>query len=547
MDTQRLILFVVFSFSLLMLWEAWQKQDAPTPVGTISAPANVNGNAPIPTLTKSASVIAPNNTANQLPIAAQAVVTTDLVRAVIDANGGDLRSLALLNYQDPLDKSKPLYLFEQTASHTYVAQTGLIGTGLPNHKTLFTLTPGNYQFAAGQDKLVIPMVWVDDKTGLKVTKSYIFHRNSYEIDVDYQLTNPGTSTIPVDAYYQLLRDGNIPEGESKLVHTFTGPALYTEASKFTKIDFKKLAKGEQDYPKFSNDGWIGMVQHHFVSAWLPKNGDKREFYAKAIGNDLYSAGVILQEGKLLPGSTLSFGVPMYVGPQIQKTLTALAPGLDYVVDYGMLTPIAAPIFWALQKIHGVVGNWGWAIVILTILIKLMFFPLSAKSYKSMAQMRGLAPKLQRLKETHGDDRQKLHQGMMDLYKTEKVNPLGGCLPVVVQIPVFIALYWALLGSVEMRQAPFIGWIHDLSSPDPYYILPIIMGLTMIIQTRLNPKPPDPMQAKVMMIMPVAFSVFFFFFPAGLVLYWVVNNVLSISQQWVITRNYEAAQAGNAKR
>jgi len=458
-----------------------------------------------------------------------------------------LRSLALLRYQDPLDKNKPLFLFEQSANHTYVAQTGLIGTGLPNHKTLFTLVPGNYQLAPGQDKLVIPLVWVDAQTGLKVTKLYTFHRDSYTIDVAYQLTNPSANTIPVDAYFQLLRDGKTPEGESSLVHTFTGPALYTEASKFTKIEFKKLDKGEQDYPKFANDGWIGMVQHHFVSVWLPKNGSKREFYAKATGNNQYSAGVILPEGKLLPGSTLAFEVPMYVGPQIQKTLTVLAPGLDYVVDYGWLTPIAAPIFWALQKIHGVVGNWGWAIVILTILIKLMFFPLSAKSYQSMAQMRGLAPKLQRLKEMHGDDRQKLHQAMMDLYKTEKVNPLGGCLPVVVQIPVFIALYWALLGSVEMRQAPFIGWIHNLSAPDPFYILPIIMGLTMILQTRLNPTPPDPIQAKVMMVMPVAFSVFFFFFPAGLVLYWVVNNVLSISQQWVITRKYEAAQAGHAKR
>ncbi|WP_124948414.1 membrane protein insertase YidC [Sulfuriferula thiophila] len=548
MDTQRLILFVVFSFSLLMLWEAWQKQDAPQPAATVTAPANANANAPVPTLTQAATVsAAPNNTANHLPVAAQAVVTTDLVRAVIDANGGDLRSLALLKYQDPLDKNKPLFLFEQSPDHTYVAQTGLIGAGLPNHKSLFTLVPGNYQLAQGQQSLTVPLVWVDAQTGIKVTKLYTFHRDSYKIDVAYQITNPGANVVPVDAYFQLLRDGKTPEGESSLVHTFTGPALYTEASKFTKIEFKKLDKGEQDYPKFANDGWIGMVQHHFVSVWLPKNGGKREFYAKAIGNNQYSAGVILPEGKVQPGSTLSFEVPMYVGPQIQKTLTALAPGLDYVVDYGWLTPIAAPIFWALQKIHGVVGNWGWAIVILTILIKLMFFPLSAKSYQSMAQMRGLAPKLQRLKELHGDDRQKLHQSMMDLYKTEKVNPLGGCLPVVVQIPVFIALYWALLGSVEMRQAPFIGWIHDLSAPDPFYVLPIIMGLTMILQTRLNPTPPDPIQAKVMMIMPVAFSIFFFFFPAGLVLYWVVNNVLSISQQWVITRKYEAAQAGHAKR
>jgi YidC/Oxa1 family membrane protein insertase len=548
MDIQRLVLFVVFSFSLLLLWESWQKQEAPQSIAApVTAPGNLNADAPVPTLASSVNSVAPNNSVNQLPVAAQAVVTTDLVRVIIDANGGDLRSMALLHYQDPLDKNKPLYIFEQSANHTFVAQTGLIGTGLPNHKTLFTLASGNYQLMPGQDKIVIPLVWVNESTGLKVTKLYTFYRDSYKIDVAYQISNSSANTIPVDAYFQLLRDGKTPEGESKVVHTFTGPALYTEANKFTKIEFKNLDKGEQNYPKFSNDGWIGIVQHHFVSVWLPKNGGKREFYAKAIGNNQYSAGVILPEGKLLPGATLTFDVPMYVGPQIQKTLTALAPGLDYVVDYGWLTPIAAPIFWSLQKIHGIVGNWGWAIVILTILIKLMFFPLSAKSYQSMAQMRGLAPKLQKLKELHSDDRQKLHQSMMDLYKTEKVNPLGGCLPVVVQIPVFIALYWALLGSVEMRQAPFIGWIHDLSAPDPLYILPIIMGLTMILQTRLNPTPPDPMQAKVMMVMPVAFSIFFFFFPAGLVLYWVVNNILSISQQWVITRRYEASQAARAKR
>ncbi|MHB1676340.1 MAG: membrane protein insertase YidC [Sulfuriferula sp.] len=545
MDTQRLILFIVFSFSLLMLWEAWEKQDMPQSVVTSASTAGTN--APVPTVTAPDRTAIPDNRAqNEFPVGAQATVTTDLVRAEIDANGGDIRSLALLRYQDPLDKKRHFYIFEQNPEHTFVAQSGLIGPGLPTHKAVFNLVPGNYELAPGQSKLVIPLTWTDAQTGIKVNKFYTFYRDSYKIDVSYQLVNTGTKAISVDAYFQLLRDSKIPEGESKFVHTFTGPALYTAASKFTKIDFKKLDKGEQNYPKYANNGWIGIVQHHFVSVWLPKNGGKREFYAKAIGNNQYSAGVILPEGTLLPSSTLDFAVPLYVGPQIQKTLTALAPGLDYVVDYGWLTPIAAPIFWALQKIHGLVGNWGWSIVILTILIKLMFFPLSAKSYKSMAQMRGLAPKLQRLKELYGDDKQKLHQSMMDLYKTEKVNPLGGCLPVVVQIPVFIALYWTLLGSVEMRQAPFIGWIQDLSAPDPYYVLPIIMGLTMLLQTKLNPAPPDPMQAKMMMIMPLAFSVFFLFFPAGLVLYWVVNNIMSISQQWIITRNYEAAQVGRTK-
>lgn len=547
MDTQRLILFVVFSFSLLMLWEAWQKQDQPSPAATKpisqSSTASV---APVPTLDRQQAPPA-TAAASALQNGARAVVTTDVLRAEIDANGGDLRSLALTRYQDAVDKKKTLQLLEQTPGHEYVAQSGLIGEGLPTHKTLFQVVPGNYQLAPGQQDLQVPLTWTDPATGLQVIKTYTFHRNSYEIDVGYQIVNTGKNAFPVYAYYQLLRDGKAPEGESSFVYTYTGPALYTEQSKFSKIDFKKIDKGEHDYPRYANDGWIGMVQHHFVSVWLPRNGPKREFYTKTAGDGLYSAGVILPQGTVEPGTRLSFSTPLYAGPQEQKTLTALAPGLDYVVDYGWLTPIAAPIFWTLQKIHQLVGNWGWSIVILTILIKLMFFPLSAKSYKSMAQMRGLTPRLQKLKEQFGDDRQKLHQAMMDLYKTEKINPLGGCLPVIVQIPVFIALYWALLGSVEMRQAPFMLWIQDLSAPDPYYVLPILMGLTMLIQTRLNPTPPDPIQAKVMMIMPVAFSIFFFFFPAGLVLYWLVNNLISIAQQWYITRKVEAAKIGHAKR
>ncbi|MES2365936.1 MAG: membrane protein insertase YidC [Pseudomonadota bacterium] len=547
MDTQRLILFVVFSFSLLMLWENWQKHEQP--VAAVSAPTQATsaGVAPVPTLGQQAAPVStPIASAPGLVNGPRAVVTTDVLRAEIDANGGDLRSLDLTRYQDAVDKKKTMRLLEQAPGHEYIAQSGLIGSDLPTHKTLFQLTPGNYTLAPGQDMVQVPMTWVDPATGVKVTKTYTFHRDSYEIEVGYQISNPSKVAIPVYAYFQLLRDDKAPEGESHFIHTYTGPALYTEQSKFKKIEFKQIDKGEHDYPRYSDDGWIGMVQHHFVSAWLPKNGPKREFYTKPAGGGLYSAGVIMPEGSVQPGANLSFTTPLYAGPQIQKTLTALAPGLDYVVDYGMLTPIAAPIFWTLQKIHHFVGNWGWSIVILTILIKLMFLPLSAKSYKSMALMRGLAPRLQRLKEQYGDDRQKLHQAMMELYKTEKINPLGGCLPVVVQIPVFISLYWTLLGSVEMRQAPFILWIHDLSAPDPYYVLPIIMGITMLVQTRLNPTPPDPIQAKVMMIMPVAFSIFFFFFPAGLVLYWLVNNLISISQQWYITRRVEAAKVGHAK-
>jgi len=292
-----------------------------------------------------------------------------------------------------------------------------------------------------------------------------------------------------------------------------------------------------------------MIQLYFLSAWLPANDQPREYYAKKLGDDIYDVGMVLPLGSIEPGSMKKITVPLYAGPQEQDHLSKVAPGLDLAVDYGVLTVISAPLFWVLALLNKLVQNWGLAIILLTILIKLAFYPLSAKSYRSMAQMRVLGPKLQKLKEQYGDDRQRLHTAMMELYKTEKVNPLGGCLPVVVQIPVFIALYWALLNSVEMRQAPFMLWIHDLSAPDPYYILPIVMGITMIIQTKLNPTPPDPIQAKVMMIMPIAFSVFFFFFPAGLVLYWVVNNTLSIAQQWYVTHGVEQAKAaakGHAK-
>ncbi len=542
MDVQRFLLFIVFSFSSFMLWQAWEKQHAPVTASVSSSLTPGNASVPVP-----AGMTAADNPANSavpgvFPAGARITVHTDLMEAQIDANGGDLRSVALTNYRDPAQPTLPFHMFEQSPDHLFIAQSGLIGKDLPTHKSVFQLLASDYVLQPGQDSLSVPLVWRDPASGVEVEKRYTFHRDSYVIDVSWKVVNAGSLAEPVDAYFQFVRDGKAPEGESRVVHTFTGPALYTKASKFTKLDFKKLDKGEQEYPRFADNGWIAMVQHHFVSVWLPANGPHREFYANALGGGLYKTGVILSAGQLTANGSLQYSMPLYVGPQIQKTLTALAPGLDYVVDYGWLTPIAVPIFWVLQHIHAWVGNWGWAIVILTIGVKLLFFPLSAKSYRSMAQMRGLAPKLQRLKELHGDDREKLHLAMMELYKTEKVNPLGGCLPTVVQIPVFIALYWTLVGSVEMRQAPFIGWIHDLSAPDPYYVLPIIMGLTMLLQTRLNPAPPDPMQAKVMLLMPVVFSVFFLFFPSGLVLYWVVNNMMSISQQWVITRRFESGRS-----
>jgi YidC/Oxa1 family membrane protein insertase len=477
---------------------------------------------------------------------ARANVKTDVLSAVIDAHGGDIRELTLLNYRQNEDNTKLFKLFEERTGRHYFAQSGYIGDALPNHKTVYEVVPGAYALKAGEDTLKLPMKAIT-ASGVEVIKTYTFKRGSYVVDVDYQVTNRGAAAVEGFPYYQILRHGQAPEGESAFMYTFTGPALYTEAGKYQKIKFEDITKGKQEHAKAAQDGWIGLVQHHFVSAWMtrdPADKSKREFYTRALGNGEFSAGMIMPGVKLAPGETKSVSMRLYAGPQDQETMKQLAPGLEHVVDYGWLTVLAYPIFLLLNFLENLVHNWGVAIILLTVLIKLAFYPLSAASYKSMAQMRKMTPRLQHLKERYGDDRQKLHEEMMKIYKEEKINPLGGCLPIVVQIPVFIALYWVLLSAVELRQAPFALWISDLSQKDPYFILPIVMAATMFIQQRLSPTPPDPVQAKVMMLMPIIFSVMFLFFPAGLVLYWLVNNVLSILQQWRINKVIE--QAGHAK-
>jgi YidC/Oxa1 family membrane protein insertase len=397
----------------------------------------------------------------------------------------------------------------------------------------------------GEDKVVVRLraQGADD---VEVLKTLEFNRGSYVVDVRFSVTNRGQTPIDAHAYYQLVRDAKPPVGDSKMVPTFSGVEIYTEKDKLTKIDFSDVAEGKASYPKSSPDGWVAIVQHYFLAAWLPQPGVAREFYLRPLGEGLIAAGVIVPMPQIGAGQVGNSSTALYIGPQEQERLKALAPGLELAVDYGWLRVLAVPLFWVLNKIYGFVGNWGVAIIILTIIIKIVFYPLSAASYRSMARMKVMAPKLQRLKERYGEDRQKMHQAMIELYKTEKINPLGGCLPIVVQIPVFIALYWVLLLSVELRHAPFALWIKDLSTPDPYYILPVLMGATMFIQTWLNPTPPDPMQARLMKIMPIAFSVFFFFFPSGLVLYWLVNNILSIAQQWQITRSLERSKPAHGE-
>jgi YidC/Oxa1 family membrane protein insertase len=546
MDNQRLILLLVFSFSLIMLWEAWQKQGQPKlPASSaqgVSTPAANPVPSPAPTAIPAAAGLPAEKsgqTAAQSKVAAE-VIKTDIFNAEISSQGGDLVRLELVKHLATEDKTKKFTLFDNGEKHFYQAQSGLIGDNLPSHKSPYQFVQGVRELKDGQDKLEVRLE-ATIGSGAKVAKTYVFHRDSYLIEISHEIVNQGVVPLSAHVYFQSVRDSKPPEessGGAMGVSTFTGPAIFTDQDKYQKVTFEEIAKGKAKHTQKADNGWIAMVQHYFVSAWLPQGNVEREFFTRKLGDDLYAAGLILPLTAIPPGSSGKVAVQLYAGPQEQDKLAKLAPGLDLVVDYGWLTVIAAPLFWVLEMLYKLVGNWGWAIIALTVLLKLIFFPLSAASYKSMAKMKLVTPKLTKLKETYGDDRARLNQEMMELYKREKINPLGGCLPILIQIPVFIALYWVLLGTAEMRYAPWLGWIQDLSSQDPYYVLPLLMGVTMLIQTKLNPTPPDPIQAKVMLYMPIVFTGMFLFMPAGLVLYWTVNNVLSIAQQWQITRLIE---------
>jgi len=533
MDTRRLILFVIFSFSIMMLWDAWQQKNNPAPI--VQTSPTTNG---VPTAGSAAGVTQTNanDGSFKLTNGQRIKVKTDLFEAEIDTVGGDLRHLVLNKHAASDAKNGKFVLMDDSFKPMfYVAQSGLLGADLPNHKSQFTSTANSYTLVDGQESQEVRLSWAGN--GVTVDKIYTFHRNNYVIDVRYQINNASAAAITPSAYYQIVHDSESNQG-SMMMPTFTGGAYFTEADKFKKIKFSEMAK--TNLSKTTKDGWVGLVQHYFASAWIPKAGVEREFYTKKLSDNIYAVGVVTPNASIAAGTKTEFGAQLFAGPQNEDVLTKAAPGLEYAVDYGWLTIIAKPLFWVLSKIHSLVNNWGVAIILLTILIKAVFFPLSAASYKSMAQMRELAPRLQSMKEKFGDDKQKMQQAMLELYRTEKINPMGGCLPIIVQIPVFIALYWVLLASIELRHAPFFGWIQDLSATDPWFILPILMGSTMIIQTYLNPAPTDPIQAKVMKVMPVVFSVFFFFFPAGLVLYWLVNNILSIAQQWYVNKTIHAA-------
>ena len=550
MDTRRLILFVIFSFSIMMLWDAWQRKNAPIVDAQQQTEQQSQQQSQLPTPSNAANTAANNTVADggfKLESGQRIKVATDLFNAEIDTIGGDLRRLVLNKHSAEESKDGNFVLMSDAANPMlYIAQTGLMGADLPNHKSLFTSSATSYKLAEEAANQEVRLSWAG-ANGITVDKIYTFKRGSYVIDVSYQINNGSATVITPSAYYQLVHDSESNQG-SVMMPTFTGGAYFTDADKFKKITFDEMA--DEALSKKSTNGWVGIIQHYFASAWIPAKGVAGEFYTKQLTDQYYAIGVVTPPSSIGAGSRAELKASLFAGPQTEKDLSAAAPGLEFAVDYGVLTVVAKPLFWVLTKLNDLVHNWGIAIILLTILIKAAFYPLSAKSYKSMAQMRELAPRLQSMKEKFGDDKQKMQQAMMEMYRTEKINPMSGCLPILVQIPVFIALYWMILGSVELRHAPFFGWIQDLSAIDPYYVLPLLMGATMIIQTSLNPAPTDPIQAKVMKIMPVVFSIFFFFFPAGLVLYWLVNNVLSIAQQWYVNKTIHAAallKKGNAAK
>lgn len=559
-DIRRTILWVIFGFSMVMLWDQWQVYNgkqatffpstpkpvatapAATPGGAASVPAPIAttpaGSGAVPTPSSTAAPAAPGTPpVSAVPAAAprrSITVATDVMRITFDSEGGSVVRTEFLKHagDSASDKTTTTFvLLEQSANRVYLAQSGLVGGDFPNHKTPMEFV-GERVLADGANELVVKFESAP-QGGVKLVKTYTLKRGAYDIPVKFEVQNTGSAPVTPQLYLQLVRDGNKLPGESSFYSTFTGPAVYTEEQKFQKVEFEEIEKNKADFQKTSANGYVAMVQHYFASAWMLPDGVKRELFMRKVDTNLYSAGMLAPLQPVAPGATQAVEAKFFAGPQEEKMLERVAPGLDLVKDYGWLTILAKPLYWLMDKIHGFLGNWGWSIMALVLVIKIAFYWLQAKGYESMAKMKAINPRVMQMRERFKDNPQQMQQEMMRMYREEKVNPFGGCLPILVQIPVFIALYWVLLSSVEMRNAPWIGWIRDLSTPDPYFILPVVMTLTTMLQTALNPVPPDPMQAKMMWFMPLIFSVMFFFFPSGLVLYWITNNVLSIAQQWLI--------------
>lgn len=563
MEQQRLLLFVALAFIMFLMFDAWQKDHKPEQTPTASAPAKTTASTSAITSTGDSA----SDSSNEIPVAesapqsnaavssvpsqtttelfkqGQAIhVVTDVLDITINTAGGDIRQAKLLDFPTKLhEPDNPFLLMDEKLPRVFVAQSGFTGKkadlnsyiSAPNHLSLYKAEQNSYVLDESKDSMDVNLYWLSPE-GIQFTKTYTFYRGNHKVDVKHTVNNTSNKNWRGNTYYQLQRTQVSEVDQSQFIYTYMGGVLFSPEERYEKIKFEKMQ--EENLKREVTGGWAAMIQHYFLSAWVPENNSPEIYYTNyKPDNVIYTIGFRdKNETVVAPGTSHSFKTVFYAGPKDQKKLEEIAEGLELTVDYGVLTVIAKPIFWLLTKIHGVVGNWGWAIILLTILIKGLFYKLSETSYKSMAKMRAVQPRMVAMKERFADDRQGMNKAMMELYKKEKINPLGGCLPIVVQIPVFIALYWVLLESVELRQAPWILWIKDMSAEDPYYILPLLMGVSMFIQQKLNPTPIDPVQAKVMMVLPVVFTVFFMFFPAGLVLYWVVNNVLSITQQWYIT-------------
>ena len=556
MDTQRLILFAAFMLISMSLWQSWQIQVNPPPAASNNDVTASSSNAaeqasltakddlpdvPVGDRQRQTSASAPA-IAQKLNSGQRVNVKTDVFDIEIDTIGGDIRRVALLKY--PVDVNtdpSPVILMNDKSGLFFISQTGLLGTSkdsyAPDHNVDYKIERLSYELG-NQSELKVPLSWTSEDGQFTLTKIYTFYPGSYEIVVEHQIANNSDSLWKGHLYRQLQRTS--VEQKSMFLQTYTGAMISKDVDGFEKIDFPEMLEG--NLSRSNTGGWISMIQHHFMGAWIPPQNSLENYYTRVTEKNTadphYIVGTISSAQQVNPKETIILKDSFFIGPKLQNQIDKLAPGLDSTVDYGFLSVIAHPIYWLLDKIQGVVKNWGWSIIFLTIIIKALFYKLSAASYKSMAHMRKVTPRLKALQEQFKDDSAGKNKAMMEMYKKEKINPLGGCLPIVVQIPVFISLYWVLLESVEMRQADFMLWLNNLSAPDPYYVLPLIMGVSMFVQQKLNPAPMDPVQAKVMMMLPIIFTVFFAFFPSGLVLYWVVNNLLSITQQWYITRSIE---------
>ena len=546
-DIRRTILWVVFGFSLVMLWDQWQIYNGkkptffPSAVQTAPALTGATAQGPTPDVSTVKTAGLPQNNAGDVlqsaPAAQRIDVETDVLKLQFSSEGGSLVRAELLKHKDIHHAGSNVLIMDDSKERVYLAQSGLIGgasaAGWPTHKTPMVFS-GSKMLKESENELQLRFesVPVGD---VKLVKTYILKRGSYAIEVKHDIVNASSAAVSPQLYVQLVRDGNKPEGESSFYSTFTGPAVFTTQKKYQKIEFSDIEKNKTDFEKQSSQGYVAMVQHYFASAWLLDDTQQRDLFARKLDNNLYAVGMVAPLPAIAPGSQLSQSARLFVGPQEEKILESLYPGLELVKDYGWLTILSKPLYWLLYELYRVIGNWGWSIVALVVVLKIAFYWLNSQAYKSMGKMKAINPKIMEMRERLKDNPQQMQMEMMKIYREEKVNPLGGCLPIAVQIPFFIALYWVLLSSVEMRNAPWVGWIHDLAAPDPWFILPLLMTATSMFQTWLNPTPPDPIQAKMMWFMPLAFSVMFFFFPAGLVLYWLSNNILSIAQQWMINK------------